>query len=65
VWRSEKQKERTVEFLEHALYLFIHTTLYPKEFKGECKDAYKTGGYIKNRKEKGPEEKKQEDSQSG
>lgn len=65
MWRSEKQKEKTVEFLEHALYLFIHTTLYPKEFKGGYKDAYKTERYIKNEKEKGLEEKKQEVSQSG
>lgn len=37
-------EEETVEFLERALYLFIHTILYPTEFKGGCKDAYKKRG---------------------
>lgn len=37
-------EEETVEFLERTLYLFIHTILYPTEFKGRCKDAYKKRG---------------------
>lgn len=37
----KKQKRKAVEFLEYAIYLFISTTLYLKEFKGNSKDAYK------------------------
>jgi hypothetical protein len=32
--REEKKlKRKNFEFLEHTVYLFIHTAFYPKEFK--------------------------------
>ena len=37
----KKQKRKAVQFLEYAIYLFINTTLYPKEFKGNNEDEYK------------------------
>ena len=39
--KVKKQKRKAVEFQEYAIYLFINTSLYPKEFKGNSKDAYK------------------------